>query len=71
MVITLRVGELAEQKGLNVKELAERAGVAYGTAHALVKGHVTRIDLETLDRICVALEVTPGDVLVQQPTAAR
>ena len=69
MAVTLRIGEIARQQGLTIKALAERAGVAYNTAHALSTGRATRIDLDTLDRICAALQVEPGDVLVRQPSA--
>ena len=66
MAIALRVGEIAKEQGLTIKALAERAGVAYNTAHALFTGRATRIDLDTLDRICVALRVEPGDLLIRQ-----
>lgn len=62
MPVRVRIGEIAKQHGLTIKALAERAGVAYNTAHALYTGRATRIDLETLDRICTALHVEPGDV---------
>ena len=64
MPVSLRIGELARQQGLTIKALAERAGVAYNTAHALYTGRALRIDLDTLDRICAALGVEPGDVFV-------
>ena len=65
MPIGIRVGELAKQQGLTIKALAERAGVAYNTAHALYTGRATRIDLDTLDRICAALGAEPGDLLIR------
>ena len=68
MAVRLRIGDIARQQGLTIKALALRAGVAYNTAHALCTGRATRIDLDTLDRICTALQVEPGDVLVR-PTS--
>ena len=65
MPVRLRIGDLARQQGLTIKALAERAGVAYNTAHALYTGRATRIDLDTLDRICAALHVAPGDVFTR------
>ncbi len=65
MPISIRIGELAKQQGLTIKALAEQAGVAYNTAHALYTGRATRIDLDTLDRMCGALQVTPGDVFIR------
>ena len=65
MPVSMRIGELARQQGLTIKALAERAGVAYNTAHALYTGRALRIDLDTLDRMCTALGTDPGDVFVR------
>ena len=65
MPIRMRIGELARHQSLTIKALAARAGVAYNTAHALYTGRATRIDLDTLDRICAALQVEPGDLFVR------
>ncbi len=68
MPITMRIGELAKQQGLTIKALAVRAGLAYNTAHALYTSRATRIDLDTLDRICDALRVEPGEILIRHTT---
>jgi DNA-binding Xre family transcriptional regulator len=65
MPVALRIGELAKNEGLTIKALAERAGVAYNTAHALYTSRATRIDLDTLDRMCAALGVEPGAIFVR------
>lgn len=65
MPVTMRIGELARHQGLTIKALAARAGVAYNTAHALYTGRATRIDLDTLDHICTALQVEPGDLFIR------
>ncbi len=65
MPVKMRIGELTKQQSLTIKALAERAGVAYNTAHALCTGRATRIDLDTLDRICAALRVEPGELFVR------
>ena len=70
MPIRLRVGDLARQQGLTIKALAARAGIAYNTAHTLATGRATRIDLDTLDRVCNALGVEPGAVFVRVSASA-
>jgi len=65
MPVRMRIGELARDKGLTIKALAARAGVAYNTAHALYTGRALRIDLDTLDRISGALEAEPGELFVR------
>lgn len=68
MTVRMRIGEVARAQGLTIKALAERAGVAYNTAHALFTSRATRVDLDTLDRICGALEVEPGDLFTRERT---
>jgi putative transcriptional regulator len=70
MPVRVRIGELARQQGLTIKALAERAGVAYNTAHTLYTGRATRIDLDTLDRMCAALQAEPGDLFMRQAAHA-
>ena len=65
MAIELRVGAIAKQQGLTIKALAERAEVAYNTAHALYTGRALRVDLDTLNRLCNALDVEPGELLIR------
>ena len=71
-MIVNRVGEIARWRGITkITDLAERAGLAYNTAHALYTGRTTRIDYDTLDRLCATLDVQPGDLLVHvKPSAA-
>jgi putative transcriptional regulator len=64
-MIVNRVGEIARKRGITkITELAERSGLAYNTAHALFTGRTTRIDYDTLNRLCETLNVQPGDLLV-------
>ncbi len=65
MPVRMRIGEVARQQALTIKALAERAGVAYNTAHALYTGRATRIDLDTIDRMCVALGVEPAELFIR------
>ena len=69
MVIVNRIGEIAAQRGLSTQDLSDRADIAYNTALNLVRGVVTRIDLEVLDRVCEALDAEPGDLLVRTKKA--
>jgi DNA-binding Xre family transcriptional regulator len=66
-MIINHIGAVARQQGLNARTLAERAGLAYNTAHGLFTGRSTRIDLETLNRLCTTLQVQPGHLLEWAP----
>ena len=67
-MIINRTAAVARGRGITtITELAMRTGLAYNTAHALFTGRSTRIDHETLDRLCAALGVQPGDLFVYEP----
>lgn len=63
-MIELRVQEVARARGiLTIKGLAERAALAYDTAADLWHGRMKRMDLEVLNRVCMALDCGPSDLL--------
>jgi putative transcriptional regulator len=65
-MVTFLVRQLAEQKGLrNAHGLQLKAGLASHVAGRLWKGQVERISVETIDRICEALDCDPGDFIVR------
>lgn len=64
MTIVNRIGEAVRAQELNIKQFAEKADLAYNTAHDLYTGRVTRIGLEVLDRVCRVLKAQPGELLV-------
>lgn len=69
------IGNLIEQKGLNLRQLAIKAGIPYNTVYAIVKRKSTRIEPETLRRIAAALDVSPfyllGDKSALSPSEIK
>ena len=51
---------------LSGRELARRAGVSRSTVQRLTSGRGQGVELETLARLCRALNVAPGDLVVWQ-----
>ena len=47
--------------------LTEETGLTYNTVLQLFRGSVSRIDLRTLDALCLALKVQPGELLSWAP----
>lgn len=45
--------------------LAQETGIAYTTLHRLGKARAQSIDFGVLDKICIALDCQPGDLLVR------
>lgn len=65
-MIRVRVQEVARSRGITtIKELGNRAGLAYDTASDFWHGSIKRVDLVVLDRICKALQCRIEDVLEQ------
>ena len=67
-MIELRVQEIARERGITtITALADKASLAYDTARDLWHGRMQRIDRDVLGRLCTALEVEPGDLIVRVP----
>ncbi|MGH2049658.1 helix-turn-helix domain-containing protein, partial [Acinetobacter baumannii] len=54
---------LAERK-LKVADLVRSTGINKSTLHKLYNDESVRIDFETIDKICIALDVEVGDLLI-------
>ncbi len=71
-MVYLRVQELARERGITtITDLAERANLAYDTARDLWHGRMQRIDRDVLGRVCLALDVKPGDILTMDEQPAN
>jgi len=64
VTVRLRVAKLARERGLTAYRMAKAARLPLTTAHRLVKrgAKVDRIDMRTIERLCVALDCEPGDL---------
>lgn len=57
---------LAERR-LKVADLIRMTNISKSTMHKIYNDQTTRIDFETIDRICEALNVQVGDIFVYVP----
>ncbi len=64
MKVALRVKELVDARGWDVRELAHRTGVDEQKADDLYHGRTTQIDLSTFGDLCTVLGVEPAEILV-------
>lgn len=62
--VRLTVSEVLDKRKMSTQEFADSAGIAYNTALALRRNSITRLDFPTLARVCSALNVEPGDILI-------
>ena len=63
MIISNLAVLLAERK-LKVADLVRSTGINKSTLHKLYNDESVRIDFETIDKICNALDIEVGDLLI-------
>jgi putative transcriptional regulator len=66
-MIVNRLSRLLGERRMSIAELQRRTGLAYVTVYNLYSGKSTRVDFETLNKICGVLGVTTSDILEYQP----
>lgn len=64
--IRLKLAEARARAGLSQARLAKRLGVRQATISDLERGKTQRIDLELLERLCVALDVDPQSLFIME-----
>lgn len=62
-MIICRLYIILHERKITQSELAKMTGLSQNTISSLVSGKSKQIRYDTLNRICKALEVTPGDIL--------
>lgn len=65
MVIKFNLDRIMfEKNNMKVPELQELTGLNKNTLYAFYKGDLKRVDVETLEKLCTALDCQPGDLLL-------
>lgn len=64
MPIRVRLNEILSDKGVSQRELGRMTGLRPNTINHLCSGEVDRIYLETLEKVCLALDVKIEEVLI-------
>jgi putative transcriptional regulator len=63
MAIIINIDVMLAKRKMSVTELSEKVGITMANISILKNGKAKAIKVETLDRICEALECQPGDIL--------
>ena len=63
-MVICKLPVLLAERRMRVADLIRGTGINKTTLHKLYNGDLTRIDLETIDRICECLDIQVGDLLV-------
>ena len=64
-MIRLRLADMLEKRRRTAYWLAQQTGIRYASIWQMQNGDTARLHIDTLDRICEALECQPGDLLVR------
>lgn len=71
-MIVNHVSRVMGERRLSIAEAARRAGLAYTVVFGLYHGTVKRVDLDTLNSLCEALDVASvNDLLEYVPNERR
>lgn len=72
-MIRFRLAAVLKQKGWTPYRLSQETGLTVPTAYRLADpdGQFGRFTADTLDRLCGALDVQPGDLLEWVPAPRR
>ncbi|WP_273778105.1 MULTISPECIES: helix-turn-helix domain-containing protein [unclassified Acinetobacter] len=62
-MIVCNLPVLLAERRMKVADVARATGMSKTTLHKLYNGQSTRIDFETLEKLCMLLQVQVGDLL--------
>lgn len=62
-MIVFNIDVMLAKRKMSVTELSERVGITLANMSVLKNGKAKAIKIETLNKICKALNCQPGDIL--------
>lgn len=62
-MIIINIDVMLAKRKMSVTELSQRVGITMANISILKNGKAKAIKIETLNRICEALQCQPGDIL--------
>lgn len=66
-MIIINVDIMLARRKMSVTQLSERVGITMANISILKNGKAKAIKIDTLNKICAALNCQPGDILEWQP----
>lgn len=67
MAIVVNIDVMLAKRKMSVTELSEKVGITIANISILKNGKAKAIKLETLSKVCKALNCQPGDILEYMP----
>ena len=62
-MIVFHIDVMLAKRKMSLTELSERVGITLANLSILKTGKARAVRLETLDRLCAALDCQPGDLV--------
>lgn len=62
-MIIINIDVMLAKRKMSVTELSERVGITMSNVSILKNGKAKAIKVDTLDKVCRALDCQPGDIL--------
>lgn len=62
-MIVFHIDVMLAKRKMRLTELSERVGITLANLSILKTGKARAVRLETLDRLCAALDCQPGDLM--------
>ena len=69
--VRLRLSDILKERNLRQIDFAAQTGLSENTISDLTNNAVRQIRLDTLARICDALAIKPGDILIYTPESEK
>ena len=63
MAININIDVMLAKRKMSVTELADKVGITIANISILKNGKAKALKIDTLNKICYALECQPGDIL--------
>ena len=70
-MIVFHIDVMLAKRKMSLTELSERVGITMANLSILKTGKARAVRLETLDRLCAALDCQPGDLMEFLPDGAE
>ena len=70
-MIVFHMDVMLAKRKMSLTELSERVGITMANLSILKTGKAKTVRLETLDRLCAALDCQPGDLMEFLPDEAE
>ena len=71
MMIVFNLDVMLARRKMSLTELSERVGITLANLSILKNGRAKAVRVETLNKLCAALDCQPGDLMAYQPDEAE